>query len=265
MILVFRNLSSFFAKAAVWLAWQRVKYELRFCYPELGRVVQTFQRSPEAGWAIAENDVLQLYRLVLTNKPEHVLELGTGIGLSTAVVALALKKLGRGQVVSLEQLPKCIEIANALIDRALKPFVKIIHTRPTIFRIEAISKWIYFCGYDWKPMPDQQFDFVFIDGPSGWIQDGELVSLDAGDIFRLLPHLAPGAKVYIDGRRSTVKKIRRYLGRYLALVKRDTEFALFERTRAKLASLKELVATDTKLHAHHPTPYVRADVASTDD
>lgn len=215
--------------------------------PELHRLYTKIKRSPEAGWTIAENDVIRLYQLILRYKPRNILELGTGVGLSTAVMALALGKIGEGRITSLEQLGKCIAIANTLIDPELKNFVRIIEARPIIFRINQISPWLYFCGYDWHPPPGVEFDFMLVDGPSGWIEDGKLVTLDSGDVFRLLPHLAPGCKIYVDGRRSTVKKIARYLGHYVKLLERDHEVALFERTGEALRQGEDLLITDAKL------------------
>ncbi len=243
-----RPLARFSAKAAARAEWLLVDREIN-AIPELGALARRFQRSPEGGWTIAADDVLRLYRLVLRSRPQHILELGTGIGFSAAVMALALRRLGQGRITSLEQLPKCIEIARSLIPAELEPFIRIIHAPPTVFRINRLSRWIYFCGYDWTPAAGDRFDFVVIDGPAGWIEDGELVSLDSGDIFHLLPHLDQGCRVYVDGRRSLVKKIKRYLSGYLRLVEHSSEHALFERTDVSLPLSGEIKITDAKLTA----------------
>ena len=253
----------FFTKAKTRLEWARIRHAIKEIR-ELTELAATFRASPEGGWTIAENDVLRLYQYVLHYRPHRILELGTGIGFSTAVMALALKKLGRGEITSLEQLPKCIETAATLIPQELKPFMRIIHAPPEVFRIEQLSKWIYFCGYRWQPHAGERFDFVLVDGPGGGVQDGSLVSLDAGDVIRLLPLLERGCKIYVDGRRATVKKLTRYFGRYLVLRERDSEYALFERTAEPLPSLRELVIVDAKrAPAGSRTPY--ADAASTDN
>ena len=93
----------------------KVEYELLKCW-ELRRMYSQFKKYPESQWIIGKDDALNLYKLILKNKPQKILECGTGIGASTAVMALALKKLGAGNIISLEQSQKCAEIAKSLID-----------------------------------------------------------------------------------------------------------------------------------------------------
>lgn len=256
---LFASLQRLSAEAERRLAWRAIRREINGI-PELRELARRFQYSPEGGWTIAADDVLRLYRLVLRSKPEHILELGTGIGFSAAVMALALRRLGRGRIISLEQLPKCIEAARSLIPAELQPLVRIILAKPTVFRIDRLSRWIYFCGYDWMPAAGERFDFVVIDGPAGWFEGGELVSLDSGDLFRLLPALAPGCKIYVDGRRSTVKRIKRYLSRYVRLIARGGTYALFERNEVPLRSPQDIEIIDTKVVAAQrgASPYAAA-------
>jgi hypothetical protein len=162
-------------------------------------------------------------------------------------MALAQKKIGGGEITSLEQDEKCVGIAGRLIPPDLQANIKIIHARPEVFQIQKLSLWLSFTGYNWRPKPGERFDFVFVDGPGGWKENGRAVSLDAGDIFRLIPYLAPGALVYVDGRRATVKKICRHLAHYLTLRERDTEYALFERTPRPSASADDIEFIEPKI------------------
>lgn len=242
-------------KFKVRLEWATFRCEIKNI-PKLYELYTDFRKSPEAKWTIAENDALFLYTLVLQNKPKNILELGMGIGLSAAIMGLALRENGGGKITSLEQSLKCVEIANRLIPHNIRKHIEIIRSDMAIFKIQKISNWVYFCGYNWLPQAGAQFDFVFIDGPAGWIEDGELVSLDAGDIFRLLPYFAPHAKIYIDGRRSLVKKIERYLMQYLRVVERNNEFVIFERNENPILSFKTMVISDAKLNeSKGPNPY----------
>ena len=261
------------ARAAAGLEWAWLRRELNRD-PELSLIFATFKQSPESRWSVEADDVLRLYRLVIRHQPEHILEFGTGIGLSTAAMALALDRLGRGlpdqlaslklgrsrqagRLTTIEQDQKCLELAKHLIPPELQSPIRFLRADPEVFQIPAISRWLYFCGYAWRPEPETKFDFVLVDGPAGWYRAGELVSLQSGEVIRVLPFLRPGALVYIDGRRSLVKTLKRYLGNYLILHEAGSEYALFRRTERTLTSLADLEICDSKrvspssLYAHH--------------
>lgn len=65
------------------------------------------------GYAIAPDFALMLARMIADEKPELILE--TGSGVSTLVAAYALQRLGRGKVVALEHEPAYAEKTRALI------------------------------------------------------------------------------------------------------------------------------------------------------
>lgn len=243
---ILRPIKRWLEKAVTRLEWIAFRRWLD-AIPELRRIFATFKQMPEARWTIAEDDIVRLYRLVRRLRPDHILEFGTGIGLSTAVMALAVRENGSGRMTTLEQAPACLETARALIDPGLQERIEFILARPKAYQLPRVSRRLWWCGYDWDPDPAARFDFVFLDGPAGWLEGSELVSLDQGELFRLLPHLAPGALVYVDGRRSTVKQVERYLSFYLRLVERGSEHTIFARTDRPLASLEELEVRDAKL------------------
>jgi len=231
-----------------------IELELRK-YPELQKVYAICNSSPHGKWIIGKNDAINLYKLVLKIKPSKVVEFGTGIGASTAVLALALKNVGKGEIVSIEQSPKCAKIARELMEPTLEKWVTIITAKPIIFRVEKISRWKYFSGYEWTPSNNDFFDFVVIDGPGGWLQDGELVSLENGDIIRLLPHLVKGCKVYIDGRRPTVEMIKRYLWKYFVVLEDNIQFTLLEKNERCVKSIDDLQIADKKLEQYQYDDY----------
>ena len=232
----------------------KIELELRK-YPELKKVYAIYNSSPHGKWIIGKNDAINLYKLVLKIKPSKVVEFGTGIGASTAVLALALKNVGKGEIVSIEQSPKCAKIARELMEPTLEKWVTIIIANPIIFRVEKISRWKYFSGYEWTPSNNDFFDFVVIDGPGGCLQDGELVSLENGDIIRLLPHLVKGCKVYIDCRRPTVEMIKRYLWKYFVVLEDNTQFTLLEKNERCVKLIDDVQIADKKLEQYQNDEY----------
>lgn len=234
------------AHAATRLEWAWLRRELAGD-PELSAIFSAFKRSPESKWAVGADDVLRLYQLVHRHRPEHILEFGTGVGLSTAAMALAVGRAGRGRLTTIEQDPRCLALARQLIAPRLQGGIRFVRADAEIFQIARISRWLYFCGYAWQPEPGARFDFVLVDGPAGWYERGELVSLESGEVIRMLPFLAPGCLVYVDGRRSLVKKLKRYLKNYLTLTEQGSEYTIFVRTERPLGSLADLEVTDTKL------------------
>jgi len=91
------------------------------------------------------------------------------------------------------------------------------------------------------------FDFVVIDGPGRWMQDGELITLENGDIIRFLPYLADGCKVYMDGRRSTVNTVLRYCSKYFKIIEDNNKYTLLEKNKVQIKSLDDLQSHDIKL------------------
>jgi methyltransferase family protein len=70
---------------------------------------------PMRGFAIAPDFALALTELIADERPEIVVE--TGSGVSTLVIAYCLERLGRGRVIALEHDPRYAERTRAEIDR----------------------------------------------------------------------------------------------------------------------------------------------------
>jgi predicted O-methyltransferase YrrM len=78
------------------------------------------------GYAIAPDFALILTTLVADEKPELVVE--TGSGVSTLVIAYALEKLGRGRVVALDHDARYADRTRALIERhGLGAYAKVVN------------------------------------------------------------------------------------------------------------------------------------------
>jgi hypothetical protein len=79
-----------------------------------------------SGYAIAPDFALLLTTLVADEKPELVVE--TGSGVSTLVIAYALEKLGRGRVVAIDHDARYAEETRALVERhGLTAYAKVTH------------------------------------------------------------------------------------------------------------------------------------------
>lgn len=220
---------------------------------ELARVYAIFKNSPEGEWIIGKNDAAKLYGLIQTYGPHNILELGGGIGASTAIASLAQKQ---GSITSVEQFSKCIDIAKKITPPELLKKINFAHSETYAFKDNRISPYQYFSGYKNLPTQNGPFDFVIIDGPGYWLEDGKLVKLPNGDIINLLPHLAAGCKIYIDGRKQAVGIYKRFLRLYLSLIVENKQYAIFERTSEKLADLGEIKIEDAELAMRKATtPY----------
>jgi predicted O-methyltransferase YrrM len=90
------------------------------------RLVTRHPLPPMTGYAIAPDFALMLTTLIAEEKPELVVE--TGSGVSTLVIAYALEKLGRGRVVAIDHDARYAEKTRALVERhGLGAYAKVLH------------------------------------------------------------------------------------------------------------------------------------------
>jgi predicted O-methyltransferase YrrM len=77
------------------------------------------------GYAIAPDFALMLARMIADEKPELILE--TGSGVSTLIAGYALQRLGRGKVIALEHQPEYAAKTRALIaQHGLSEFASVV-------------------------------------------------------------------------------------------------------------------------------------------
>ena len=221
--------------------------------PALKEVYAVLKNSPEGKWIIGQNDALELYYLIKQFNPKNILELGSGIGASTAIMALAQST--DGKVVSMEQFEKCVNIARRLIPQNLLPKINLIHSPAEAWKDERFSRYVYFSIYKNLPVHLGPFDFVLVDGPDYWLENGQLVNLPNGDLLKLMPHLKPGCKIYVDGRKQAVALYKRFLGNYITPLRENSAYALFERNNKPLDDFKNFEIKDTTLEWVKKTSY----------
>lgn len=194
-----------------------------------------FKKNKESRWIMQPENAARLYRLVKDRPIKRVLELGTGIGLSAAVVALAMIDKGEkeGVIDTLEQNEKCIDLAIKMIPKDFHESVKI-----NIFKA-GVKLWSTehiphheFSIYD--EVPEGEYDLILNDGPSPFLENGHYIDLPNGTVHKMLleEKIKTGTLVAYDGRVQSFSLLERFFSKCFFLVKPSQggrDFNLIER------------------------------------
>ena len=116
---------------------------------------------PLTGWAASAELAATVYALVRAERPERVVELGSGA--STLVIAYALEQNGRGRVTSLDHDETyAASTARTLERHGLTAWGRVLHAPLVDVRLEG-ERWPW---YDLSRLPDEgPIDLLVIDGP----------------------------------------------------------------------------------------------------
>src|SRR5215831_1499668 len=108
-----------------------------------------------------------LYEHIRQNRPQHVLELGIGHGVSSCYMAAALHENGEGHLT-------CVDLIDATFTPSAEELVNHAKLTPyvSIFREKSSYTW-YLKKLIEKQTPpggvcEPHFDLCFIDGPKNW-------------------------------------------------------------------------------------------------
>ncbi|MDT0300974.1 class I SAM-dependent methyltransferase [Streptomonospora wellingtoniae] len=178
----------------------RHDYEQQVAWTELREYLGAGPFMPALrGWAASPDVMRLLVRLVDTNRPDLVVECGSGA--SSVWLGYALRRAGRGRLVALEHTERYAELSRQLVrDHRLEDIVEVRHAPLT----------------DWSPLPDTDTDgaaaearpwydtsavedlhdigVVFVDGPpAGTAKQARYPALPV-----LLPRSAPDAVFVLD-------------------------------------------------------------------
>jgi hypothetical protein len=153
-------------------------------------------------------DYAELYAAIRRCKPREVLECGSGV--STLVIAHALEQNEaetglRGRVTSMDEHQGWSDQAAGLLPPVYSPFVD--------FRVSPTVEDTYslFRGVRYRDVPDRDYAFVFIDGPSYKSPVDGTLTFDY-DFLHVLKNSKGNVQALIDKRVSTCFVLQQLLG-----------------------------------------------------
>jgi len=152
------------------------------------------------GWAASPDFLKKLVEVIYREKPEFVVEAGSGV--STLIIAYCLKQIGSGKVISLEHDAKYTKVSEDLISfHGLEDIAKVVHAPLTEIEINS-KKWLW---YDTEYLKiDMPIGLLVIDGPPGYTQ--KLARYPALPL--LFKHLLDESTIILDdGARKDEKEI----------------------------------------------------------
>ncbi len=193
-------------------------------FDELRKLYSVFRNSPHGTWICGFDDYQKLHQLLAELKPGRILELGTGIGAMTAIMAAAAPE---ARVDTVEQFEKCIRIAKQLVPAQLQERITFHYAVPGVFRVEAIKHQTF---QRYEKLPEGDFDLVVIDGPGPYLDGDEyLIDFPGGDFMQAIRQTKPGAHFYIDGRKHMAGLMMRFFSRYLEVVSDNAKSTVLRR------------------------------------
>ena len=150
-------------------------------------------RLPWTSWTVTPGMAQRLIAALCQGRPQRILEAGSG--LSTALLACYAELTG-AEVVALEHEPRFFRQTATLLDQLGLRRALDLRLAPlgTVRRNgNGSSQW-------YRPLPEGQFDFVFVDGPPKRVGR-------EGALFALADHLRPDGQLWLhDGHRQHEKE-----------------------------------------------------------
>lgn len=117
------------------------------------------------GWPASPDFILRLINLIVTKKPKKILDIGSGV--TGLIAAYCVKKIGMGEVTSLEHDKKFYEITKTNIKaHELSTYINLIYAPIKNHKIHS-KDWLW---YDSKFAINNKYDFIIVDGPPGSLQ-----------------------------------------------------------------------------------------------
>lgn len=145
---------------------------------------------PSRGWAGSPDFLLKLVELVITESPNYVVELGSGV--SSVVLGLALDKFNKGRLLSIDHEFEFAQKTKKFIDiNKLDEIVEVKHCPLSKYQYEeSIWQW-----YDLSKINfEEKIDLLVVDGPPRKIQNKSRFPA----LTILINKLSPEATIVLD-------------------------------------------------------------------
>lgn len=188
----------------------------------------------EGTWIMTPANAQDLYAFISTRPIKKALELGTGIGCSASVIALALLNKGEKEfhIDTVEQYDKCVKLANELIPDDLKKYITVHKGEVGIQHFPEIP-YQPFMNFKELPVDISQYDCIVVDGPGPFLRDGKYIEFPNGDVLKAHAEgkIKPGTFIAWDKRLQAIKLVERYYGDNFYLIKttQNAGFNVLER------------------------------------
>ncbi len=193
-------------------------------------------------------DYLALYNHIRQYKPRHVLELGTGV--STTIIAYALKENGGGEVVSMEDHQYYLEETMKIFPNELRDMVT-FHLSPAVEKTKD-----FFRGSGYKDIPVRDYEFVFVDGPNLLVSTDRGVEAEFGFNFDFIEAVQMSNKPVsglIDTRTTTCFVYSNILGDKFRYNYLQRQGVMMPCTKKDLLNAKQITARAMKRRAFKRT------------
>lgn len=141
------------------------------------------------GWAASPDLLRYLFDLVRDERRTAVIECGSGV--TTLVMAYAMRELGAGKVIAMEHLGRFAEQTRRLLEEhGVSEWAEVRHAPLTDVKIDGqVWRW-----YDLACLPENENDLLVVDGPPASV--GECARFPAVPMLR--ERLSADALVVLD-------------------------------------------------------------------
>ena len=181
---------------------------------QLKNLYHIFNSHPEGHWILQPPNPKLLYDFIMEHPIKRVLDLGLGIGASSAIISQALLDKGETDfhIDSVENFDKCIKIANELIPVDLKEHITIHKSEGKIWYNDKIPYQPFSIFETLPEPPEGGWDMILVDGIGNWMEGDFYLEFPNGDVMKMLLEnkIKAGAYIAWDGRYQALKLLERY-------------------------------------------------------